>query len=297
MAIWNIQLFQDNIEAALRRAIESSSPVIKLREAIEYSLFPGGKRVRPVLAMALCHELGGEPELMASAVAAIELAHCASLIHDDLPALDDDDMRRGRPSCHKRFGEATAILAADYMMVRALHLLNECDYPSVQRGRFIEALGRAFLDLCDGQQLDLLTPGDPAGLLRVHALKTGSLFGCAARFGAIAASVSNPEIDLELATRFGRVLGAVFQICNDYADVSQNVAARGRAISSDIKNNKVTLFSKIQFAERVKILKDMATTLAAALERLSEGRSLEMTGLIANDLLNQLQDIVIKQSA
>jgi geranylgeranyl pyrophosphate synthase len=193
------------------------------------------------MALAVCADLGGEPKRLAPAAAALELVHCASLIHDDLPALDNDDFRRGRPSCHRAFTEASAILAGDMLIALAHECVARGELSSETRCLLTGVVSRAFIDLCAGQELDLIPSERRNDLLSIHQLKTGALFSACTQFGAIGAGCSNEKI--EIAARLGQAIGLIFQIADDFLDVHGADSTRGRPGSSDIRNGKGNLFT------------------------------------------------------
>jgi geranylgeranyl diphosphate synthase type II len=217
-----------------------------LVEAMRHSLLAGGKRMRPVLALATCEALGEEAERLLPAATALELVHTYSLIHDDLPAMDDDDLRRGRPTCHKLFGEDTAILAGDALFAEAVRLVAERQTggPAVQVGILLE-ISRAtgVGGMVGGQYLDLKDAGRESApaLRRVHALKTGRLMSCAVHC-ALVLTRPEPAVDAALR-RFARELGLLFQIVDDILDVEGSEADLGKAVGADARMGKVTYVS------------------------------------------------------
>jgi geranylgeranyl diphosphate synthase type II len=217
-----------------------------LVEAMRHSLLAGGKRIRPVLALATCESLGEAPERLLPAAAALELVHTYSLIHDDLPAMDDDDLRRGRPTCHKLYGEDTAILAGDALFAEAVRLVAERQPggPEVRVGILLE-LSRAtgVGGMVGGQFLDLKDAGrqSEAALRRVHALKTGRLMACAVHFALVLAR-PGPTEDAALRA-FARELGLLFQIVDDILDVEGSEESLGKAVGGDARRGKVTYVS------------------------------------------------------
>ncbi len=217
-----------------------------LVKAMRHSLLAGGKRIRPVLALATCEALGEPAERLLPAAAALELVHTYSLIHDDLPAMDDDDLRRGRPTCHKLFGEDTAILAGDALFAEAVRLVAERQDggPAAQVGILLE-LSRAtgVGGMVGGQFLDLQDAGAASGtaLRRVHALKTGRLMACAVHCALVLAR-PGPAVDAALRT-FARELGLLFQIVDDILDVEGSEERLGKAVGGDAKRGKVTYVS------------------------------------------------------
>lgn len=186
-----------------------------LRPLIDYALFPGGKRLRPLMSFAICSDLGGNLEDAMGPAAALECLHIASLIHDDLPCLDDDELRRGLPTCHVRFGEAEALLAGDALIGWAFELaVHRAAYPAA----VARALSDAFVSLCLGQFKELLTTDtDDRSKLRIDELKTGALFGAALRIGAICARGENNAQDVVIE-KIGRDFGVLFQAQDDQKD-------------------------------------------------------------------------------
>jgi geranylgeranyl diphosphate synthase type II len=217
-----------------------------LAEAMRHSLLAGGKRIRPVLALATCEALGEPAERLLPAAAAIELIHTYSLIHDDLPAMDDDDLRRGRPTCHVLYGEDTAILAGDALFAEAVRLVAERQPggPEVRVGMLLE-LSRAtgVAGMVGGQYLDLQDAGreSAAALRRVHALKTGRLMACAVHCALVLAR-PGPAVDRALRL-FARELGLLFQIVDDILDVEGSEADLGKAVGADARRGRVTYVS------------------------------------------------------
>jgi geranylgeranyl diphosphate synthase type II len=223
-----------------------------LDEAMRYSLLAGGKRIRPVLALATARSLGAEPESVLPAAAAIELIHTYSLIHDDLPAMDDDDLRRGRPTSHVMFGENVAILAGDGLFAEALHLFTDRQKadPAAVLTALGELLGAIGVDgMVGGQYMDVTTqmpaasssPTHPDGLRRLHALKTGRLI--AASVGVVLALEGTPEPETIPYRRFADELGVLFQIVDDILDVTGSDEELGKPRGSDERHGKVTYVS------------------------------------------------------
>ena len=217
-----------------------------LVDAMRYSLLAGGKRIRGVLALACCEALGDDPQRLLPTAAAIELIHTYSLIHDDLPAMDDDDLRRGQPTCHRVYGEDVAILAGDALFAEAVRLVCERQAGGAEvQVKIISELSRAsgVNGMVGGQFLDLRGSGrtSPEALRRVHMLKTGRLIACAVH---CAVALADPPPEVELAYRaFARELGLLFQIVNDILDVAGSTEALGKAVGSDVRQDKATYVS------------------------------------------------------
>jgi geranylgeranyl diphosphate synthase, type II len=217
-----------------------------LVEAMRHSLLAGGKRFRPVLALATCEGLGEDPRRLLPSAAALELVHTYSLIHDDLPAMDDDDMRRGRPTCHIVYGEDTAILAGDALFAEAVRLICEEQAGGAEvRVGMLHELSRAtgVGGMVGGQYLDLRDAGRASAeaLARVHALKTGRLMACAVHCALVLARPA-PEVDRAYRA-FAQELGLLFQIVDDILDVEGTEAALGKAVGADARRGKVTYVS------------------------------------------------------
>ena len=227
-----------------------------LIDAMRYSLLAGGKRFRPVLALAAAEALGEDPVRLLPGAAALELIHTYSLIHDDLPAMDDDDLRRGKPTCHKAYGEDAAILAGDALFAEAVRLVCERQQggPDVQIGILAE-ISRAtgVGGMVGGQFLDLRDAGlqSSESLRRVHLLKTGRLIGACVQCALVLAPPAPAVADLYRA--FAHELGLLFQIVDDILDEVGNEALLGKAVGADARLGKATYVS-VHGLERARAL-------------------------------------------
>lgn len=235
----------EGINAAIEAWLTTDVPEPSLQEPIRYMTIGVGKRVRPQFALAVYGDCGGvKPEILTPALAAIEMLHAASLIHDDLPALDNDDLRRGKPSCHRRFGEGVAILTADVLISGAFTVAGRTDLDADGRVEVTNILARAFTAVNRGQELDLRRVESPVNLRTLYRLKTGALFRAAAELGALASLNLSFSDDLEsplwreLGT-FGEETGIVFQLVDDLIDASPEKGRQGT--SSDSRAAKGTL--------------------------------------------------------
>lgn len=240
--------FAAPIEDALARHLPDRSDLSpRLVEALRYAALGGGKRLRPAITCATCVSLGGSVETAVDPAAAIEYVHAYSLVHDDLPAMDDDDLRRGRPTCHIAFDEATAVLVGDGLQTLAFEVLAEAPgVPETTRLRMVQLLADAagWRGMVGGQACDMDATGAPplslTQLQRMHAAKTGRLFRVAVQFGALCAL---PDIDQRrfrhLAT-FGERLGVAFQIVDDVLDITQPSDQLGKPAGSDTAMDKNT---------------------------------------------------------
>lgn len=236
-------------------------PAPRIRESITYSLFPGGKRLRPILVY-LCGELlGVNPVSLDIIAASIELTHCYSLVHDDLPAMDNDDMRRGKPSCHRAFDEATAILVGDGMQALAIdilltHLPHSLSLPQViaVTHELVHASGPA--GMVSGQSLDLSELANPliseAQLRKVHQLKTGKLIS--ACINMVLAAATPTPIVIKGMREFADHLGILYQMQDDYLDKYDHGKSLGKGRASDAENQKTTfatLYNQAKLAELI----------------------------------------------
>jgi geranylgeranyl diphosphate synthase, type II len=233
-------------------ALPFAPEVGELEEALRYSLLGGGKRIRPVLCLAAGEALGTPPEQLLPAACALELVHTFSLVHDDLPALDDDDLRRGQPSAHVRFGEGVAILAGDAFLTEAFRLVLR--YPSPEPARELAA---ATLGMIGGQYVDVTIDGDldGEGLAQLHRLKTGKLL--AACVGCALAVAEVPEAEQGPWRAFADEVGLLFQIVDDILDATGTAAELGKTPGKDEAAGKVTYVS-LYGLERARELADEA---------------------------------------
>ncbi len=235
------------VEAALERwlPVQGDHPPT-VHEAMRYSVFAGGKRLRPLLALLACEAVGGETEDAMPAAVALEMIHTYSLIHDDLPAMDDDDYRRGRPTCHKVYGEAVAILAGDGLLTHAFLVLADPGTTRVSPDRCLQIIAEiadaaGSRGMVGGQAMDILAEGreiDHPTLLYLHTHKTGALIRASVRVGAIAGGADG--LRLESLSRYGERVGLAFQIVDDILDIEGASAEMGKTAGSDLRRKKAT---------------------------------------------------------
>jgi len=233
------------VDAELDRLIPAETvPPETIHRAMRYSLFAGGKRIRPILCLEAARAVSDDCEGAISAACALELVHTYSLIHDDLPALDNDDYRRGKPTNHKVFGEAMAILAGDSLLTWAFQVLAELDAPADRRVRLIAELSTAagtVGGMIGGQVADLegegKTPTAPL-LESIHRAKTGALLRASLRMGAIYAGATDDQY--ALLSCYGEHMGLAFQIVDDLLDVEESSAALGKTAGKDAQQQKIT---------------------------------------------------------
>lgn len=233
------------VDAALDRllpSVSTSPPTI--HKAVRYSIFAGGKRIRPVLCLAACEAVGGKPAAAMPLACAVECIHTYSLIHDDLPAMDNDDLRRGKPTNHKVFGEGIAVLAGDALLTEAFALVARSKPPKRYPVRVLVsdlALAAGSLRLIAGQVQDLENEERRATLEEVkttHLNKTAALITTSIRLGAMAGNASPSE--LKRLTRYGQDLGLAFQVVDDILDATSTKEVMGKSVRADQKNHKST---------------------------------------------------------
>jgi geranylgeranyl pyrophosphate synthase len=234
------------VEVELNSLLPSSATAPeKIHQAIRWSVFAGGKRFRPALLLAVGQAFSASIKMLIKPAAAFEMVHTYSLIHDDLPAMDDDDLRRGRPTCHVRFDEATAILAGDALQTLAFQAVaQDVELTPETRIALISELARAAgtpEGMVAGQALDMEAETrqvNGAQLEEIHRLKTGALIVAAARCGAIIGGASEDE--LAAVTSYGSQLGLLFQITDDFLDVTASAEDLGKTPGKDARSNKAT---------------------------------------------------------
>ncbi|QBF28690.1 (2E,6E)-farnesyl diphosphate synthase [Pseudomonas tructae] len=239
---------QARVDAALEQLfVAPSVELTRLYEAMRYSVMNGGKRVRPLLAYAACEALGAAPEQANGAACAVELIHAYSLVHDDLPAMDDDDLRRGQPTTHKAFDEACAILAGDGLQSLAFSALLDSQLSPQQdsiRLAMVQALALAAgpAGMVGGQAIDLGSVGiklDQKALEFMHRHKTGALIEASVKLGALASARAD-QIQLEALQTYAQAIGLAFQVQDDILDVESDTATLGKRQGADIARDKPT---------------------------------------------------------
>ena len=262
--VW-LQAGSARAEAALDLRLDSAQLLPqRLHEAMRYAAQGGGKRIRPLLVFA-AGELGNaNPKVLDAAAAAIEMIHAYSLVHDDLPCMDDDDLRRGRPTVHKAFDEATALLVGDALQTKAFEVLVDTQGTAEMRLSLIGELSKASgsLGMAGGQAIDLESVGqkiDLTALKQMHAMKTGALLSCAVRMGAIAAELDATA--LSQLTQYSTALGLAFQVVDDVLDATADSQTLGKTAGKDAADDKptyVTLMGLEYAQNQAKELQELA---------------------------------------
>ncbi len=267
--------WQARIETALDRVLPAPDLApSRLHAAMRHAALNGGKRIRPLLVYASGHGLGATDEALDDAALAVELIHCYSLVHDDLPAMDDDEMRRGQPTVHVAFDEATAILAGDALQALAFQRLASAPLPDAAKVSMLRELAVAsgHAGMCGGQALDIDATGrriDIGQLERLHAMKTGALLRAAVRLGALAGGADARQH--AALDDYADALGLAFQIKDDLLDIESDSATLGKTAGKDIAQDKATFPALIGIEASRARLQDLATTMQASLDSLHAG--------------------------
>ena len=257
------------IEECLARVFAAEARHADLQEAMEYSLLAGGKRIRPILTLETCRLCGGDPEAALPFACGVEMVHTYSLIHDDLPAMDNDGLRRGRPTNHIVYGEATAILAGDALLTAAFEQLTRAHLPAE---RIVEAVGclshaAGSAGMVGGQALDMAGEGKTLGreeLELLQRLKTGALISSAAELGCIAAG-GTPEQRARVRD-YAQALGQAFQVRDDMLDVISSQSELGKPVGSDRVNEKSTYVTALGLEGCAALVEELTRRAARAVD-------------------------------
>jgi geranylgeranyl diphosphate synthase type II len=273
-----LQEKKEKVDSALERYLPKKEEcTLNLHKAIQHSLFAGGKRIRPILSIASFEAVGGKGEKILPFACALEMIHTYSLIHDDLPAIDNDDYRRGKPTCHKVFGEAIAILAGDGLLTEAFKLMTNQpakDHPSSDGGLILDLINEVaqaagVLGMVGGQVVDIESEGKAADLPTVqyiHTHKTGAMILASVRVGAKLGGAK--EEILKALTRYGENLGLAFQIVDDILNVEGEADLMGKKTGSDLSKGKATYPSVLGVEESKRRAKELVHLAVDALKPL-----------------------------
>lgn len=278
------RLVENSLPSFLPSALNGQDEVV---EAMKYSLTNGGKRLRPVLTLEFCKACGGDRHDAIEAACAVEFIHTYSLIHDDLPCMDNDDYRRGKPSCHKEFSEDIALLAGDGLLTHAFQIISDSDMSDSAKAKAVSLLAEnaGIGGMLGGQVLDLKYEiGNPTvkELLTVHKMKTGALIAAACIMGCIAAGADSAKI--AAASRFAYYIGIAFQIKDDILDVVGSSDKLGKPIGSDADNNKTTYVTKVGLT---KAQSDVELLTQKGLKELEVFDDSEFISMLADRLINR----------
>ena len=276
--------FLNMINGALEEYLPKSDDIVS--EAMKYSVRNGGKRIRPMLTLEFCKACGAEPEKALPFACAVEMIHTYSLIHDDLPCMDDDDYRRGKPSCHIAFGEANALLAGDALLTLAFETAVKADIAAENVVRAVKELSYSagILGMVGGQVLDLQNENKAltlSELEQIHNLKTGELIRVACVLGCVAAGADEEKI--KSAEAYAKGIGLTFQIVDDILDVTSDAETLGKPIGSDAENQKTTYVSLLGIEKSKEVAAELTRKAKAALAVYDENT--EALSLLADNLL------------
>lgn len=283
---------QQHFEAVLDTQLPGRHSIPeRLHEAMRYAALGGGKRVRPLLVYAAGEISGAKPAALDAAAAAVEMIHAYSLVHDDMPCMDDDVLRRGRPTVHVEFDEATALLVGDALQTQAFQVLAapELISEAPRQLRMIGVLARASGShgMAGGQAIDLASVGrqiEREELELMHILKTGALIRAAVQLGALAGD--SPEVELEALDRFAKTIGLLFQVVDDILDAESDTATLGKTAGKDAEHDKPTYVSLLGLADAKRLAADLHAQALAALSGF---------GAAASRLV-QLTDFIVERS-
>ncbi|WP_066016007.1 polyprenyl synthetase family protein [Endozoicomonas atrinae] len=285
------------VDKALSTILPDESKVSPhLLEAMRYSVFNGGKRVRPTLVYAACHAFGGVREQADPAACAVELIHAYSLVHDDLPAMDDDDLRRGKPTCHKAYDEATAILVGDTLQSQAFEVLgNACLSPESTltdsvRLQLVNILSQAsgLAGMAGGQAMDQCATGSVLNqqqLELMHSHKTGALIRASVRMGALCARPSQDD-ELKSLDHYARAIGLAFQVRDDILDVIADTETLGKNQGADMALDKPTYVSLMGLEQAKAYAEELHHSAISALSGFDHSA----------DFLRQIADYIVRRS-
>jgi len=284
---FQLQEFLDESTLAVNQALDRFLPPARtaprtIHESMRYSLFAGGKRMRPALCLAAAAACGGDAETAMPLACAVECIHTYSLIHDDLPAMDDDDYRRGKLTNHKVYGEGIAVLAGDALLTQAFEIAAKCQsQPRYSRAQVILEIARASgsLQLIAGQVADLEAEGKKVTekqLRYIHERKTSALLCCAVRLGGMSANCTSRQVGA--LTDFGYHVGLAFQVIDDILDVTQTSEKLGKTAGKDTKALKAT-YPSILGLEKSRGIAERLTTKAFDALKVFKGRALALEGL------------------
>lgn len=281
---YDLQLVENALTDHLPKCSQGQDSVV---QAMSYSLKNGGKRLRPVFCIEFAKCCGATAADALAFACALEYIHTYSLIHDDLPCMDNDDFRRGKPSCHKQFGEATALLAGDALLTHAFEIIVSAHLPTDKKAEAVAVLAECagVCGMIGGQVIDLKYESeDPtlSQLLDVHTLKTGALISASCQLGCLAGNAT--DIQLEAAKEYAEKLGIAFQIKDDILDVVGDSAVLGKPVGSDAENDKTTYVTLKGIEESQK---DVEAFTAEAISALNAFENVDFLKTLAEKLIGR----------
>ena len=271
----------DDVEAALAKYVSDTDEDYGIIfDAERYSLLGGGKRVRPFIVNECCRVLGGKTEASMPLACAVEMIHTYSLIHDDLPCMDDDDVRRGKPSSHKAFGYANALLAGDALLTRAFLVIAEAKELSFEtRAEAVRILARAAGDrgMIGGQIMDLIGETQELEfetLVKLHTHKTAALIECSALLGALAAGYGTESDEAKSLAEYAVNIGIAFQVVDDILDMTATEAVLGKSVGSDVGHNKTTFLTHCDIDSAKQYAEGLTSRAISAISRVENSELL-----------------------
>ncbi len=283
----NAALVEEELAALTRR---DDPDFLEVLQAERYSLLAKAKRIRPTLVLEFCRLFGGEEAVALRFAAAVEMVHTYSLIHDDLPCMDDDDLRRGRPTCHKVYGEATALLAGDGLLTRAFEVIATAEAASdaaVRDAVAALAMAAGSFGMIGGQVIDLKGERERLSeetLYKLHSLKTGQLIAVSAELGCIAAGLSRTDERTRRAKQFAAGIGLAFQVIDDLLDATENAEMLGKSAGSDAASHKTTFLSYHSTEEARALAREMT---ALAKNEIADFAGSEVLTALADYLIDR----------
>ncbi len=277
-----MSVHQQRVGSALTSRLQISSDAQMLVKAMQYATLDGGKRLRALLVYAAGEALHSNPDGLDAAACAVEMIHAYSLIHDDMPMMDDDDLRRGRPSCHKAFDEATALLAGDALQTHAFLSLSDNALSAEQQIAMVKTLAKAsgVGGMAGGQAIDLQSVGKTlnlSALENMHQLKTGALIRASVQLGALA-SAQTTERDLQALDQYAKAIGLAFQVQDDVLDVVADTQTLGKQQGADIARDKPTYPALLGLETAQQKARDLVDQALSSLQQLS-GPTQALSGL------------------
>ncbi len=277
-----MSVHQQRVGSALTSRLQISSDAQTLVKAMQYATLDGGKRLRALLVYAAGEALHSNPDGLDAAACAVEMIHAYSLIHDDMPMMDDDDLRRGRPSCHKAFDEATALLAGDALQTHAFLSLSDNALSAEQQIAMVKTLAKAsgVGGMAGGQAIDLQSVGKTlnlSALENMHQLKTGALIRASVQLGALA-SAQTTERDLQALDQYAKAIGLAFQVQDDVLDVVADTQTLGKQQGADIARDKPTYPALLGLETAQQKARDLVDQALSSLQQLS-GPTQALSGL------------------
>jgi farnesyl diphosphate synthase len=309
VAEWDLSAWMDARLTRVERALEGwvgvdapGQPDVGLGEAMRYAVLDGGKRLRPLLVLAACEAVRGEEEAALRAACAVELIHAYSLVHDDMPCMDNDVLRRGKPTVHVKFGEAQALLAGDALQALAFELLTPVDEAAVavaRQARLCRLLARAAgsSGMAGGQAIDLASVGlklDENQLRQMHRLKTGALLQASVLMGAACGTATDAQ--QAALGDYGAAIGLAFQVVDDILDVTADSATLGKTAGKDAVQDKPTYVSLLGLARAQAHARELHAQALAALARFQALSSAQTAGLVEPRALRALADLVVERA-